>query len=151
GRVGHRHRPAGGQGGDRPPGGARRPPGHHRLLVRVGPRTDPLSQVRPLLPHAGRGRGLRRARPRDGGRRLVRAGTGPAADVVRQRAQAARPDPGRARRAGRGRTVTAARAPTRALPALALAVTLVAALTPAAPAQEAAPSLEVVLTGISTV
>jgi hypothetical protein len=47
--------------------------------------------------------------------------------------------------------VTAARTPTRALAALALAVTLVAALTPAAPAQEAAPSLEVVLTGISTV
>ncbi|HEY4790604.1 MAG TPA: hypothetical protein VIJ05_04625, partial [Actinomycetes bacterium] len=46
--------------------------------------------------------------------------------------------------------MTAARTPTRALAALALAVTLVAALTPAA-AQEAAPSLEVVLTGISTV
>ena len=47
--------------------------------------------------------------------------------------------------------MTTARTPTRAPAALALAVTLVAALTPAAPAQEAAPSLEVVLTGISTV
>ena len=47
--------------------------------------------------------------------------------------------------------MTAARTPTRVLAALALAVTLVAARTPAAPAQEAAPSLEVVLTGISTV
>ncbi|HTF58873.1 MAG TPA: DUF6049 family protein [Actinomycetes bacterium] len=47
--------------------------------------------------------------------------------------------------------MTAARTPTRALAALALAVTLVAALTPASAAQEAAPSLEVVLTGISTV
>ncbi|HXQ56320.1 MAG TPA: DUF6049 family protein [Actinomycetes bacterium] len=47
--------------------------------------------------------------------------------------------------------MTAARTPTRALAALALAVSLVAARTPAALAQEAAPSLEVVLTGISTV
>jgi Family of unknown function (DUF6049) len=47
--------------------------------------------------------------------------------------------------------VTAARTATRALAALALAATLVAAFGPAAPAQQAAPSLEVVLTGISTV
>jgi Family of unknown function (DUF6049) len=47
--------------------------------------------------------------------------------------------------------VTAARTPTRALAALALAVTLVATLAPAAPAQEAAPSLEVALSGISPV
>jgi len=47
--------------------------------------------------------------------------------------------------------VTGARTATRALAALALAGTLVAATAPAAPAQEASPSLEVVLTAVSTV
>ena len=47
--------------------------------------------------------------------------------------------------------MTGARTATRALAALALAGTLVAATAPAAPAQEASPSLEVVLTAVSTV
>jgi hypothetical protein len=47
--------------------------------------------------------------------------------------------------------VTGARTATRALVALALAGTLVAATATAAPAQQASPSLEVVLTAISTV
>jgi hypothetical protein len=47
--------------------------------------------------------------------------------------------------------VTGARTATRALAALALAGTLVAATATAAPAQQASPSLEVVLTAISTV
>jgi len=47
--------------------------------------------------------------------------------------------------------VTGARTATRALAALALAGTLVAATATVAPAQEASPSLEVVLTAISTV
>ncbi|HEY7606792.1 MAG TPA: hypothetical protein VID07_08470, partial [Actinomycetes bacterium] len=46
--------------------------------------------------------------------------------------------------------MTAARTATRALAVLAVAATLVAAPAAPAPAQDAAPSLELVLTGIST-
>ena len=76
---------------------------------------------------ARRRRGLLPARPRDGGRRLVRAGRGQAADVLRQRAPAARPRPRRARHPGRGRAVTGERTVTRALAAIATAALAVAA------------------------